>query len=80
MADYRMKDLTRDVPMKLLLSFMLPMLLGMLFQKFYNMVDTVVVPSMEKTFPLSVSAILRLQISRENVGTMSFLNPCIVKC
>ena len=43
MADNRMKDLTRGVPMKLLLSFMLPMLLGMLFQQFYNMVDTVVV-------------------------------------
>lgn len=43
MADNRMKDLTRGVPMTLLLSFMLPMLLGMLFQQFYNMVDTVVV-------------------------------------
>lgn len=43
MADERMKDLTRGVPMKLILSFMLPLLFGMLFQQFYNMVDTVVV-------------------------------------
>lgn len=43
MADERVKDLTRGVPMKLILSFMLPLLFGMLFQQFYNMVDTVVV-------------------------------------
>ena len=29
--------------MKLILGFMLPMLLGLLFQQFYNMVDTIVV-------------------------------------
>ena len=43
MPNNRMKDLTWGVPMKLILSFMLPMLLGMLFQQFYGMVDTVVV-------------------------------------
>lgn len=37
------KDLTKGSPMKLILGFMLPMLLGLLFQQFYNMVDTVVV-------------------------------------
>lgn len=43
MADNRTRDLTRGVPMKLLLSFMLPLLFGLLFQQFYNMMDTVVV-------------------------------------
>ena len=43
MSDKNMKDLTTGSPMKLLLSFMLPLLLGMLFQQFYNMVDTMVV-------------------------------------
>ena len=37
------KDLTKGSPMKLILGFMLPMLLGLLFQQFYNMVDTIVV-------------------------------------
>ena len=37
------RDLTSGAPMGLLLSFMLPLLLGLLFQQFYNMVDTVVV-------------------------------------
>lgn len=37
------KDLTKGSPMKLILGFMLPLLLGMLFQQFYNMVDTMVV-------------------------------------
>lgn len=38
-----MKDMTTGSPMRLVLSFMLPLLLGMVFQQFYNMVDTVVV-------------------------------------
>ena len=37
------KDLTKGSPMKLILGFMLPLLLGMLFQQFYNMVDTMIV-------------------------------------
>lgn len=37
------RDLTNGSPMKLILGFMLPLLLGMLFQQFYNMVDTMVV-------------------------------------
>ncbi len=37
------KDLTKGSPMKLIVGFMVPMLLGLLFQQFYNMVDTVVV-------------------------------------
>jgi len=37
------KDLTQGRPMKLILGFMLPLLFGMLFQQFYNMVDTIIV-------------------------------------
>ena len=37
------KDLTVGSPMKLLLSFMIPLMLGMLFQQFYNMVDVMIV-------------------------------------
>lgn len=37
------KDLTSGSPMKLIVSFMLPLVFGLLFQQFYSMVDTVVV-------------------------------------
>ena len=37
------KNMTTGAPMPLLVSFLLPLLLGMLFQQFYAMVDTVVV-------------------------------------
>ncbi|MDY5642079.1 MAG: MATE family efflux transporter, partial [Candidatus Faecousia sp.] len=43
MRNSKTRDLTSGAPMGLLLSFMLPLLLGMLFQQCYNMVDTVVV-------------------------------------
>ncbi len=43
MAKSAAKDLTSGSPMKLILGFMLPLLLGMLFQQFYNMVDTAIV-------------------------------------
>ncbi|MGM9588558.1 MAG: MATE family efflux transporter [Faecousia sp.] len=43
MAKNSTRDLTTGSPMALVLSFMLPLLLGMLFQQFYNMVDTIVV-------------------------------------
>ncbi len=43
MAKTSVRDLTQGNPMKLILGFMLPLLLGMLFQQFYNMVDTIVV-------------------------------------
>lgn len=43
MAKSSVRDLTSGSPMRLILGFMLPLLLGMLFQQFYNMVDTVVV-------------------------------------
>ena len=37
------KDLTKGSPMGLILSFGLPTLLGMLFQQFYNLMDTMIV-------------------------------------
>ncbi len=38
-----MKDMTSGSPMKLMLSFTLPMFVGNLFQQLYNVVDTVIV-------------------------------------
>ena len=43
MARSMMKDLTEGKPMKLVLSFAAPLLLGMLFQQFYSFVDTAIV-------------------------------------
>ena len=43
MTDSAGKDLTAGKPLKLILGFAVPMLLGYLFQQFYNMVDTIVV-------------------------------------
>lgn len=37
------KDMTEGRPLKLIIGFAVPMLLGMLFQQCYNMVDTVIV-------------------------------------
>jgi len=37
------RDLTTGSPLKLLLSFMIPLMLGMLFQQLYNMVDVMIV-------------------------------------
>lgn len=37
------KDLTTGSPMKLILGFAVPLLMGMLFQQFYNVVDTMIV-------------------------------------
>lgn len=38
-----MKDMTSGSPMKLMLSFTLPMFVGNLFQQLYNVVDTIIV-------------------------------------
>ena len=38
MAKNATKDLTSGSPMQLILSFMLPLLFGLLFQQFYSMV------------------------------------------
>ena len=37
------KDMTKGSLMKLILGFAIPMLMGMLFQQFYNLVDTMIV-------------------------------------
>ena len=38
-----MQDMTEGKPLQLILGFAIPMLLGMLFQQFYSMVDTIIV-------------------------------------
>ena len=43
MSKERTRDMTVGAPLPIILSFMLPLLLGLLFQQFYSMVDTVVV-------------------------------------
>lgn len=43
MKNRAMTDMTSGSPTKLLLGFFFPMLLGMLFQQFYSMVDTIIV-------------------------------------
>lgn len=43
MKNRAMTDMTVGSPTKLLLGFFFPMLFGMLFQQFYNMVDTIIV-------------------------------------
>lgn len=43
MEKSEMRDLTSGSPMKLILGFAVPMLLGLLFQQLYNMVDTIIV-------------------------------------
>ena len=43
MAKRQTKDMTTGSPMKLILSFLVPMLFGLLFQQLYNMVDTIIV-------------------------------------
>ena len=37
------KDMTSGSPMKLIVRFFIPLLLGMLFQQFYSMMDTIIV-------------------------------------
>lgn len=37
------KDMTEGSPLKLILQFFIPMFFGMLFQQFYNMMDTIIV-------------------------------------
>lgn len=43
MAKSTVKSMTEGRPIKLILGFSVPMLLGFLFQQFYNVVDTVIV-------------------------------------
>ncbi len=43
MAKSSIKDMTQGSPVKLIIGFAFPMLLGYLFQQFYSMVDTIIV-------------------------------------
>lgn len=43
MSDTKMKKLTEGNPTSLILGFAIPLLSGMLFQQFYNLVDTIIV-------------------------------------
>ena len=43
MANQRVRDMTSGTPWRLLLNYMVPLMIGNLFQQVYNMVDTVVV-------------------------------------
>lgn len=43
MAAEKTKDMTNGKPMKLILFFSIPLLIGNIFQQFYNMVDTIIV-------------------------------------
>ena len=43
MRSNEVKDLTQGNVFKLILGFSVPLLLGMLFQQFYSMVDTIIV-------------------------------------
>ena len=38
-----MQDMTKGSPLKLLLTFSLPLLIGSMFQQFYTMADSVIV-------------------------------------
>lgn len=43
MAGSVSKDMTQGSPMKLIVAFFIPLMLGMLFQQFYSMMDTIIV-------------------------------------
>ena len=58
------KDMTQGSPMKLILSFSIPILFGSLFQQFYNMVDTIIVGQFIGNDALAVVG---------STGTISFL-------
>lgn len=47
------KDLTKGSPLKLIIGFAIPMFLGMLFQQFYSMVDTMIVGKFLGVNPLA---------------------------
>ena len=40
---HMINDMTKGSPIKLILSFMVPLLIGNIFQQFYNMADTIIV-------------------------------------
>lgn len=60
------KDMTSGNPLRLIISFAIPMFLGMLFQQFYSMVDTVIVGKFLGVGPLA------------GVGSTSSLNFLVI--
>lgn len=60
------KDMTHGSPLKLIISFAIPMFLGMLFQQFYSMVDTMIVGKFLGVSPLA------------GVGSTSSLNFMVI--
>lgn len=60
------KDMTTGSPVKLIIGFAIPMFLGMLFQQFYSMVDTVIVGKYLGVNPLA------------GVGSTSSLNFMVI--
>ena len=52
MANNTTKDMTSGSTMKLILGFAVPLLMGMLFQQVYSLVDTIIVRSEEHTSEL----------------------------
>ena len=60
------KDMTSGNPLKLIIGFAIPMFLGMLFQQFYSMVDTVIVGKFLGVGPLA------------GVGSTSSLNFLVI--
>ena len=60
------KDMTKGSPLKLIISFAIPMFLGILFQQFYSMVDTIIVGKLLGVNPLA------------GVGSTSSLNFMVI--
>ncbi|MCR4615021.1 MAG: MATE family efflux transporter [Clostridiales bacterium] len=58
------RDLTKGKPVRLIISFCLPLMLGQLFQQFYNMVDSIIVGRFAGTPELSAVG---------STGSLSFL-------
>ena len=40
------KDMTQGSPLKLILAFAVPLMLGSLFQQFYNLADSIIVAAL----------------------------------
>ena len=51
------KDMTQGSPLKLILAFAVPLMLGSLFQQFYNLADTIIVGRFEAWKPWRRSAV-----------------------
>ena len=61
---FMVKDMTKGNPMKIIIRFCLPLMLGNLFQQFYNMADTIIVGKFVGKMALSAVG---------SVGPLNFL-------